>query len=172
MCLLWALVFKLQRMVKLFWSGRGRKKLSRHTEQHLAEGANGRSCPSQRQGQIVCYCVPGSLIRTLCDLTLSGVSAIYCSNKTWPDILGLVQSAALSLSVYQLTLVHSNAPRRFARPLNPLVRTLLRGAEADLCDPLPAAHIFVTTVNSPRLWDVFAEATPLNAGFVVVDEAH
>lgn len=169
--LLRALAFESQRAVKLYWSGKGKKKVGRHAEHHLPEGANGRSCPSQKAGEIVCYCVPGSLTRIICDHTPSGVSAIYCAPETWPDILNLVQTSALNPSIYQLCLVHNNAPIRFTRPLQPLVDTLSRGVDNDLRNPSPASYIFITTLDSPRLRNVFSEGA-LNAGFVVVDEAH
>lgn len=156
--------------MKLHWSGRERRKLGRHAD-HLPEGANGRSCPSQKPGQIVCYCVPGSLTRLLCNSTPSGVSTLYCATETWPDILAMVQGAALNPSIYQLCLVHNNAPVRFTRPLQPLVKTLSRGVDPDPRDFSPASHIFISTLDSPRLWNAFSE-TGLNAGFMVVDEAH
>lgn len=170
-CLLRALAFESQRAVRLYWSGKGKKKVGRHAEHHLPEGANGRSCPSQKAGEIVCYCVPQGFTRTLCDHTPSGVSAIYCAIETWPDILNMVQNAALSPSIYQLCLVHNNAPTRFTRPLQPLVKTLSRGVDNDLRNFSPASYIFITTLDSPRLRNVFSEGA-LNAGFVVVDEAH
>lgn len=170
-CLLRGLIFESERAVKLHWSGKGRKRLSRHAEQHLPEGANGRSCPSQKHGQIVCYCVPGSLTRILCDKTPRGVSSLYCALETWPDIMNMVQAAALNPSIYQLCMVHNNVPMRFTRPLQPLVKSLSRGAEPDLRNPSLASYIFITTLNSPRLWNAFSEAG-LNAGFIVVDEAH
>lgn len=170
-CLLRALAFESQRAVRLYWSGKGKKKVGRHAEHHLPEGANGRSCPSQKAGEIVCYCVPGSFTRVLCDHTPSGVSAIYCAVETWPDILNMVQNAALSPSIFQLCLVHNNAPTRFTRPLQPLVKTLSRGAGNDLKTFSPASYIFITTLDAPRLRNVFSEGA-LNAGFVVVDEAH
>ncbi|KAG6361031.1 hypothetical protein INS49_009250 [Diaporthe citri] len=83
----------------------------------------------------------------------------------------MVQAAALSPSIYQLCLVHTNAPKRFTRPLQPLVDTLSRGVNSDLRTPSPASYIFITTLDSPRLRNVFSEGS-LNAGFVVVDEAH
>ncbi|KAL2276602.1 hypothetical protein FJTKL_00774 [Diaporthe vaccinii] len=83
----------------------------------------------------------------------------------------MVQAAALSPSIYQLCLVHNNAPKRFTRPLQPLVDTLSRGVSKDLRTPSPASYIFITTLDSPRLRNVFSEGA-LNAGFVVVDEAH
>lgn len=83
----------------------------------------------------------------------------------------MVQAAALSPSIYQLCLVHNNAPKRFTRPLQPLVDTLSRGVSNDLRTPSPASYIFITTLDSPRLRNVFSEGA-LNAGFVVVDEAH
>lgn len=170
-CLLRALAFESERAVRLYWSGKGRKKVGRHAEHHLSEGANGRSCPSQKNGALVCYCVPGSFTRILCDHTPSGVSALYCALETWPDILNMIQAAALSPSIYQLCLVHNNAPKRFTRPLQPLVDTLSRGVNNDLRTPSPASYIFITTLDSPRLRNVFSESS-LNAGFVVVDEAH
>lgn len=170
-CLLRALAFESERAVRLYWSGKGRKKVGRHAEHHLPEGANGRSCPSQRHGAVVCYCVPGSFTRILCDSTPIGVSALYCAIETWPDVLNMVQAAALSPSIYQLCLVHNNAPKRFTRPLQPLVDTLSRGVNNDLRTPSPASYIFITTLDSPRLRNVFSEGS-LNAGFVVVDEAH
>lgn len=170
-CLFRALAYESARAVKLHWTGRDRRKRGRHGDQHLPEGANGRSCPSQKPGQIVCYCVPGSLTRLLCNSTPSGVSALYCATETWPDILAMVQGAALNPSIYQLCLVHSNAPVRFTRPLQPLVKTLSRGVDPDPRDFSPAAHIFISTLDSPRLWNAFSE-TGLNAGFMVIDEAH
>lgn len=170
-CLLRALAFESQRAVRLYWSGKGKKKVGRHAEHHLPEGANGRSCPSQKAGEIVCYCVPGGFTRVICDHTPSGVSAIYTAIETWPDILNLVQTAALSPSVYQLCLVHNNAPTRFTRPLQPLVKTLSHGADNNLKTFSPASYIFITTLDSPRLRNVFSEGA-LNAGFVVIDEAH
>lgn len=170
-CLLRSLAFESARAVRLYWTGRGRKKVGRHAEHHLPEGANGRSCPSQKSGNIVCYCVPGSFTRILCDSTPSGVSAIYCAAETWPDILNLVQTSALSPSIYQLCLVHNNAPTRFTLPLQPLVKTLSRGVEPDLRTYSPASYIFITTLDNPRLRNVFSNGS-LNAGFVVIDEAH
>lgn len=170
-CLLRALAFESERSVRLYWSGKGRKKVGRHAEHHLPDGANGRSCPSQKPNNIICYCVPGSFTRILCDSTPTGVSALYCALETWPDILNMVQAAALSPSVYQLCLVHNNAPKRFTRPLQPLVDTLSRGVTSDLRAPSPASYIFITTLDSPRLRNVFSEGA-LNAGFVVIDEAH
>lgn len=170
-CLLRALAFESQRNVRLYWNGKGKKKVGRQAEHHLPEGANGRSCPSQKPGGIVCYCVPGSLTRTICDHTPSGVNVLYCATETWPDILNMVQTAGLSPSMYQLCLVHNNAPSRFTRPLQPLVETLSRGAEPNLKNFSPASYIFITTLNSPRLRNVFSGAI-LNAGFAVIDEAH
>ncbi|KKY29949.1 putative dna rna helicase [Diaporthe ampelina] len=83
----------------------------------------------------------------------------------------MVQAAALNPSMYQLCLVHNNAPVRFTRPLQPLVKTLSRGARPGLRSFSPASYIFITTLNSPRLWNAFSEAG-LNAGLLVVDEAH
>lgn len=170
-CLLRALAFESQRSVRLYWKGKGKKKVGKQAEHHLPEGANGRSCPSQKPGGIVCYCVPGSLTRTICDHTPSGVNVLYCATETWPDILNMVQTAGLSPSMYQLCLVHNNAPTRFTRPMQPLVETLSRGAQPNLKNFSPASYIFITTLNSPRLRNVFSGAI-LNAGFAVIDEAH
>jgi hypothetical protein len=170
-CLLRALAFESQRAVRLYWSGKGKKKVGRNAEHHLAQGANGPFCPSQKQGAITCYCVPGSLTRAMCDSTPSGVTALFCASESWPDILNMVQTAGLNPSVYQLCLVHNNAPARFTRPLQPLVNTLARGARPDLKDPSPASYIFITTLESPRLRNIFSEPT-LNVGFSVIDEAH
>lgn len=170
-CLFRALAYESARAVKLHWTGRDRRKRGRHGDQHLPEGANGRSCPSQKPGQIVCYCVPGSLTRLLCNSTPRGVSTLYCATETWPDILAMVQGAALNPSIYQLCLVHNNAPMRFTRPLQPLVKTLSRGVDPDPRDFSPASYIFISTLDSPRLWNAFSE-TGLNAGFMVIDEAH
>jgi hypothetical protein len=170
-CLLRALAFESERAVRLYWSGKGKKKVGRHAEHHLPEGANGRSCPSQKPGDLACYCVPGSLTRIICDHTPSGVSTIHAASETWPDILNMVQTAGLNPSMYQLYLVHNNAPARFTRPLQPLVKTLSRGAETDLKSFSPASYIFITILQSPRLRHVFSEAT-LNVGFSIFDEAH
>ncbi|KAG8169786.1 hypothetical protein KVR01_000531 [Diaporthe batatas] len=169
--LLRALVWESKRAVQLYWSGKGKKKVGRHAEHHLPEGANGRSCPSQRPGGIVCYCVPGSLTRTISDHTPSGVSALYVASETWPDILNLVQTAGLNPSMYQLCLVHNNAPKRFTRSMGPLVQTLSHGAQTDLKDFSPASYIFITTLESPRLRNIFAGKV-LNCGIALIDEAH
>lgn len=169
--LLRALAWESKRAVQLYWNGKGKKKVGRNAEHHLPEGGNGRSCPSQKQSGIVCYCVPGSLTRTICDHTPSGVSALYLAAESWPDLLNMVQTAGLNPSVYQLCLVHNNAPTRFTRPLQPLVQTLAHGAEPDLKNPSPASYIFVTTLESPRLRNIFSERT-LSVGFALIDEAH
>lgn len=169
--LLRALAWESKRAVQLYWNGKGKKKVGRNAEHHLAEGANGRSCPSQKQGGIVCYCVPGSLTRTICNHTPSGVSALYVATETWPDILNMVQTAGLNPSMYQLCLVHNNAPTRFTRPLQPLVQTLSHGSQPDLKNFSLASYIFITTLESPRLRNIFAEKV-LHVGFALIDEVH
>ncbi|POS70478.1 hypothetical protein DHEL01_v211130 [Diaporthe helianthi] len=169
--LLRALAWESKRAVQLYWNGKGKKKVGKQAEHHLPQGGNGRSCPSQKQGGISCYCVSGSLTRTICDSTPSGVSALYVATETWPDILNMVQTAGLNPSVYQLCLVHNNAPARFTRPWQPLVDTLSHGAQPDLKDFSPASYIFITTLESPRLRNIFAERI-LDVGFFLIDEAH
>ncbi|KAJ0110036.1 hypothetical protein J7T55_014839 [Diaporthe amygdali] len=67
--------------------------------------------------------------------------------------------------------LHNDAPVRFIRPLQPLVKTLSRGVESDLKNPSPASFIFITTLNSPRLWNVFSQYS-LHIGLSVFDESH
>ncbi|KAI3398719.1 hypothetical protein diail_8758 [Diaporthe ilicicola] len=171
-CLLRALAFQSSQTVKLHWAtSKNKRKAGKQPEQHLEEGANGRSCPSQKAGHLVCYCVGDSWTRLLVDRTARGVNVVYAALETWPDVLNIATTSGLDPSIFQLCLVHNNVPMRFTRPLQPLGKTLSPGAATDLKSPPPESFIFITTLNSPRLWNAFPEGG-LNAGLVIVDEAH
>lgn len=173
--LLRARIFETERQTKAFWSNP--KKVSRRgptAASHLPASASGDGlkCPSQKENDIVCYCVPTSKARSFVD---SGAPRGICLIQSPLSVVGqwvsIFESAVLDTSAYNLIIAHSDVPSRLKRDLNRVTKSLSQPAGSGVLEA-PETYIFLSAHGNKKMLDIFtAEVTP-SIGIMFNDESH
>lgn len=173
--LLRARMFEMEREVKAYWAEpkKGAKR-GAATRSHLpaSAGGNGQKCPSQKPGDLVCYCVETSKARKFIDSAAapSGVSLIQAPLPVVGQWISIFENAVLDTSSYNLVIVHSGVPSRLKRDFTRVIKGL-SSPEARGSLIAPETYIFLSAHGNTKVHETFTGAD-LNVGIMFSDESH
>lgn len=184
-----ALIARSRGRCEEYWairqSGGGRRHLPRDAK---ANGPSSLACPSQKPGDVQCYCVPGGATRQLGEEVLvRGVSLIAVPGDLMSDWINAVVQAAFRPSTYHFVVVGGGdvpaylkqdisllrskfkvtavpSPALVASPGDPLVRDAfdLDWANWSTLETV-GSYIFLISHHNTTFWDTF-KFTPRELG--------
>lgn len=174
--LLRALLAENARLVKESWSNSAAKGPSRARPagaNHLPSSARGEGfrCPSQKDGNIICYCVPNSKARHFVDsgVAPSGVSMLQAPFSVVVQWIQIFESAVLDPAAFNLIIVYPDVPLRLQRDFARVAKSLQPGARGP--QQAPETYIFCSSHTNTKVFDTFTTAG-ISVGFMASDESH
>lgn len=165
--------FETERLVKEFWS-KPKKGLRGAAGSHLPASASGAGlkCPSQKDSDICCYCVPTSKARAFVDAGVAprGVSLIQAPLAVIKQWISVFESAILDTSAYNLCIVHADVPARLKRDIPRVTKSLSQpAARGSLA--APETYIFLSSHGNTRMLQTFTQGD-ISVGAMFSDESH
>lgn len=174
--LLRALLFENARIVKEFWSKPATTRSSRARPapaQHLASSARGEGlrCPSQKNGDVICYCVPHSKTRSFVDggLHPTGATLIQAPFPIVVQWIQIFENAVLDPAAFNLVIVYPDVPLRLRRDFRRVTDSLVPGARGS--QYAPETYIFCSSHTNPKIFETFT-SPGIELGLHFVDESH
>lgn len=174
--LLRARIYQSASQVKTLWTSsnpKGRKTRS-SPGAHLPADAYGSGlvCPSQKDGDILCYCVPTSKARRFVDANVAprGVSLIQAPLPILGQWIEIFEGAVLDTSAYNLCIVHENVPSRLKRDFRGVVKSLSQ--TSGRVSVAPETYIFLSSHGNTKVLGTFAGEYSPSVGLMFSDESH
>lgn len=174
--LLRARCFESERQTKAFWSNpkKGPKR-GPTAASHLPASASGYGlkCPSQKESDIVCYCVPTSKARRFVDAGVGprGVCLIQAPLPVLGQWISIFEKAVLDTSAYNLCISHSDVPSRLKRDLDRVTKSLSQPAGRGLLEA-PETYIFLSAHGNKKMFQTFTSENTPSIGIMFNDESH
>lgn len=173
--LLRARCFESERLVKAFWSNpkKGSKR-GPTAASHLPASASGDGlkCPSQKESDLLCYCVPTSKARSFVDSGAPrGISLIQSPLPVVDQWLSIFENAVLDTSAYNLIIAHSDVPARLKRDLGRVTKSLSQPAGRGQLEA-PETYIFLSAHGNKKMLDIFTDEFAPSIGIMFSDESH
>lgn len=170
--LLRARLFEMAREVKEYWAEpkKGARRGAAARSHLPASAGNGQKCPSQKPGDLVCYCVETSKARQFIDSAAapSGVSLIQAPLPVVGQWISVFENAVLDTSAYNLVIVHSDVPSRLKRDFTRVIKGL-SSPEARGSLVAPETYIFLSAHGNTKVHETFIGAD-LSVGIMFSDE--
>jgi hypothetical protein len=171
-------IFESERQVKESWrkpepSGKSPQKA--RPAQHLPYTAGASEpnmrCPSQKPGDIVCYCVPTSRARIFIDFGIAprGVSLVQAPLAVLDEWIPIFRDAVLDPSAYNIVIVHPNVPPSLRRNFGQITNALKPGAKGP--DHALETYIFCSAHNNAKVLETLT-ARDISVGVMFSDESH
>lgn len=174
--LLRALLFENARIVKEFWSKPATTRSSRARpapEQHLSSTARGEGlrCPSQKNGDVICYCVPHSKTRNFVDggFHPTGATLIQAPFPIVVQWIQIFENAVLDPAAFNLVILYPDVPLRLRRDFRRVTDSLVPGARGS--QYAPETYIFCSSHTNTKIFETFTSAG-IELGLHFVDESH
>lgn len=169
--LLRARCFESSRQVKAYWAERPRRGQTSGSHLPASASGDGLKCPSQRDGDILCYCVPNSKSRGFIDSGApSGVCLIQAPLAIMGQWISVFERAVLDTSAYNLVVLHHEVPPRLKRDFTRTTKSLSQpAARGSLV--APETYIFLSSHGNTKMLDTFTKAKP-SVGIMFSDESH